>query len=228
MPRHHKILIIEDDTDLRELIAEKLTLQGEFIPTEAATAKRGLELLKADLPDLIILDLGLPDSYGLDLLKVIRDLGVKCPIVILTAETDEDVLVKGLDLGANDFVIKPFSFSVLFARIRSLIRHHTMSGEAIIIIGRYTIHPRKKLGIDGKGQRHIFTDKEVELLKHLHRASEKMVSSKELYKEVWGSTVPLNTHTLESHIYRLRQKIEPDRKVFVHLLTCDGGYKLIH
>jgi DNA-binding response OmpR family regulator len=228
MPWRHKILIIEDDTDLRELIAEKLLLYEEFIPIEAATAQRGLELLKADLPDLIILDLGLPDSHGLVVLKVIRDQGVKCPIVILTAETNEDVLVKGLDLGANDFVIKPFSFPVFLARIRSLIRHHTMSGEAIIIIGRYTIYPRKKYGIDDNGQRHLFTDKEVELLKNLHRASEKMVSSKELQKEVWGPLISFNTHTLESHIYRLRQKIEPNPKVFVHLITCDGGYKLIH
>lgn len=228
MPRQHKILIIEDDTVLRELIAEELVLQKEFIPIEAATAQRGLELLKADLPDLILLDLGLPDSYGLDLLKVIRDQGVKCPIVILTSETDEDVQVKCLDLGANDFVIQPFSFQVLFARIRSLIRHYNMSGEAIIMIGQYSINPRKKLGIDIKGQRYLFTDKEIELLKHLHRASEKMVSSQQLYKEVWGSTVPLNTHTLESHIYRLRQKIEPNPKVPVHLITCDGGYKLIH
>ena len=228
MPRHHKILIIEDDTDLRELIAEKLTLQGEFTPIEAATAKRGLESIKLDLPDLIILNLGLPDSYGLDLLKVIRDLGVKCPIVILTAETDEDVLVKGLDLGANDFVIKPFSFPVLFARIRAHICQYNMSSDGVIVIGEYTVHPRTKLGIDIKGQRYLFTEKEIELLKNLHRASEKMVSSKELYKEVWGSTVPLNTHTLESHIYRLRRKLEPHSKTFIHLITCDGGYKLIH
>ena len=228
MPWRHKILIIEDDTDLRELIAEKLLLYEEFIPIEAATAQRGLELLKADLPDLIILDLGLPDTYGLDLLKVIRDHGVKCPIVILTAETNENVLVKGLDLGANDFVIKPFSFPVLLARIRAHIRQHKMSGEAIIIIGRYTIHPRKKLAIDVNGQKYFFTDKEIELLKHLHRASEKMVSSEELHKEIWGASIPLNTHTLESHIYRLRQKIEANPKVPVHLITCDGGYKLIH
>ena len=228
MPRQHKILIIEDDTVLRELIAEELVLQKEFIPIEAATAQRGLEAIKLDLPDLILLGLGLPDSYGLDLLKLIRDQGVKCPIVILTSETDEDVQVKCLDLGANDFVIQPFSFQVLFARIRSLIRHYNMSGEAIIMIGQYSINPRKKLGIDIKGQRYLFTDKEIELLKHLHRASEKMVSSQQLYKEVWGSTVPLNTHTLESHIYRLRQKIELNPKVPVHLITCDGGYKLIH
>jgi DNA-binding response OmpR family regulator len=228
MPWRHKILIIEGDTGLRELIAAKLTLQEEFIPIEAATAQRGLELLKADLPDLILLDLGLPDSHGLVVLKVIRDQGVKCPIIIVAAETDEDICVQGLDLGANDFVIKPFSFPVLFARIRAHICQHSMSGDRVIVIGDYAIHPRTKLGIDIKGQRHLFTDKEIELLKHLHRASEQMVSSKELYKEVWGSTVPLNTHTLESHIYRLRQKIEPDRKVFVHLITCDGGYKLIH
>ena len=143
MPWRHKILIIEDDTDLREMIAEKLLLYEEFIPIEAASAQGGLEAIKLDLPDLIILDLGLPDTYGLDLLKVIRDHEVKCPIVILTAETNEDVLVKGLDLGANDFLIKPFSFPVLLARIRAHIRQHKMSGEAIIIIGRYTIHPRK-------------------------------------------------------------------------------------
>ena len=228
MLRHHKILIIEDDTDLRELIAEKLTLQGEFIPTEAATAKRGLELLKADLPDLIILDLGLPDSYGLDLLKVIRDLGVKCPIVILTAETDEVILVKGLEMGANDFIIKPFSFSVLVARIRTHIGQHEMSGEAVFVIGSNTIHPRKKLLVDVNGRKSLFTEKEIELLKYLHRANEKVVNANELYREVWGSSVVLNTHTLESHIYRLRRKLEPHSKTFIHLITCDGGYKLIH
>ena len=228
MPLRHKILIIEDDASLRDLIARKLILHEEFIPIEAATAQRGLELLKADLPDLIILDLGPPDSYGLDLLKVIRDQGVKCPIVILTAEPDEDILVKGLDLGANDFVIKPFSFPVLVARIRSLLRHYKMSSESIFVIGQYTIHLQKKLGIGLNRQKLFFTNKEIELLKHLHRASEKMVSSKELHKEIWGSLISFNTHTLESHIYRLRQKIEPNPKVFVHLITCDGGYKLIH
>lgn len=228
MPWRHKILIIEDDTDLRELLAERLMRQEEFFPIEAATGQRGLDLLKAELPDLIILDLSLPDIYGLDVLKVIRDQGVRSPVVILTAETDEVILVKCLEMGANDFIIKPFSFSVLLARIRIHIDQHQMSGEAVFVIGTNTIYLRKKFVIDINGRKSLFTEKEIELLKYLHRANEKVVNAKELYREIWGSSVELNTHTLESHVYRIRRKIEPNSKIFIHLITCDGGYKLIH
>ena len=228
MPRKYKILIIEDDSDLREIIAEELMLLEEFNAIEAGTAKRGLESVKSDLPDLIILDLSLPDEPGLDVLKTLREQGVKCPILILTAETDEGILVKGLEMGANDFIIKPFSFSVLVARIRTHIGQHEMSGEAVFVIGSNTIHPRKKLVVDVNGRKSLFTEKEIELLKYLHRANEKVVNANELYREVWGSSVVLNTHTLESHIYRLRRKLEPHSKTFIHLITCDGGYKLIH
>ena len=228
MPWRHKILIIEDDTDLRELLAERLMRQEEFFPIEAATAQRGLDLIRAELPDLIILDLGLPDIYGLDVLKVIRDQGVRSPVVILTAETDEVILVKCLEMGANDFIIKPFSFSVLLARIRIHIDQHQMSGEAVFVIGTNTIYPRKKFVVDINGRKSLFTEKEIELLKYLHRANEKVVNAKELYREIWGSSVELNTHTLESHVYRIRRKIEPNSKIFIHLITCDGGYKLIH
>jgi DNA-binding response OmpR family regulator len=228
MPRKYKILIIEDDTDLREIIAEELMLLEEFYAIETGTAKRGLESIKSDLPDLIILDLSLPDGHGLDVLKVIRDQGVTCPIVVLTAETDEVILVKGLEMGANDFVIKPFSFPVLLARIRTHIGQHEMSGEAVFVIGGNIIHPRKKLLVDVTGRKSLFTEKEIELLKYLYRANEKVVNANELYREVWGASIQLNTHTLESHIYRLRRKIEPNSKIFIHLITCDGGYKLIH
>ena len=228
MPWRHKILIIEGDTVLRELLVEQLARQEEFFPIEAATAQRGLDLLKAELPDLIILDLGLPDIYGLDVLKVIRDQGVRCPVVILTAETDEVILVKCLEMGANDFVIKPFSFPVLRARIRTHIHQHEMSGEAVFVIGRNTVDPRKKFVVDLNGRKSLFTEKEIELLKYLHRANEKVVNAKELYREVWGSSEVLNFHTLESHVYRIRRKIEPNSKIFIHLITCDGGYKLIH
>lgn len=228
MPRKYKILIIEDDTDLRKIIAEELMLLEEFNAIEVGTAKRGLESVKSDLPDLIILDLSLPDEPGLDVLKTLREQGVKCPVLILTAETDEGILVKGLEMGANEFIIKPFSFSVLVARIRTHIGQHEMSGEAVFVIGSNTIHPRKKLLVDVNGRKSLFTEKEIELLKYLHRANEKVVNANELYREVWGSSVVLNTHTLESHIYRLRRKLEPHSKTFIHLITCDGGYKLIH
>ena len=143
MPRKYKILIIEDDPDLREIVAEELILREEFIAIEAATAKRGLESIKLDLPDLVILDLSLPDEPGLDVLNTLREQGVKCPVLILTAETDEDILVKCLEMGAIDFIIKPFSFSVLLARIRTHIGQYEMSGEAVFVIGSNTIHPRK-------------------------------------------------------------------------------------
>jgi DNA-binding response OmpR family regulator len=155
-----------------------------------------------------------------------RKAGVKCPIMMLTGhDTDSDTIL-GLDSGANDYVTKPFKFPVLLARIRAQLRTHEQSEDAVFQLGPYTFKPAHKMLIDAKDKKVRLTDKETNILKYLYRAGEKAVSREELLAEVWGYNAGVTTHTLETHVYRLRQKIEPDPANARLLLTEQGGYRL--
>jgi DNA-binding response OmpR family regulator len=145
---------------------------------------------------------------------------------MLTAATGETDTISGLDAGANDYVTKPFRFAVLLARIRAQLRSHEQSEDAVFSIGPYEFRPAAKLLIDAKQKKVRLTEKETNILKYLYRAGEKPVSREELLAEVWGYNAGVTTHTLETHIYRLRQKIEPDAIGVKLLLTEAGGYRL--
>ena len=132
-----------------------------------------------------------------------------------------------LNSGANDYVAKPFRFAVLLARIRAQLRQHEQSEDAVFAIGRYTFKPASKLLLDEKGAKIRLTEKETSILKYLYRAGEKVVSREVLLHEVWGYNAGVTTHTLETHIYRLRQKIEKDPSSAELLVTESGGYKLV-
>ena len=223
-----KILLVDDDDTLRQSLAEQLQLHEEFATHGTGTAKDALETLKQEYFDVILLDVGLPDMDGREACRLMRRSGVKSPIIMLTAsDTDADTIL-GLDAGANDYVTKPFRLGVLLARLRAQLRQHEQSEDAVFSIGPYTFKPSSKLLTDESGQKKIrLTEKETAILKFLYRAGDKVVSRETLLGEVWGYNTGVTTHTLETHVYRLRQKIELDPSNAQILITEPGGYRLV-
>ena len=226
MANQRKILLVDDDDDLREALAEQLKLTQDFDVTEANSAVAALARTKENIYDLILLDVGLPDADGRELCRLIRKQGIKSPILMLTGhDTDADTIY-GLDAGANDYIAKPFKFPVLLARLRVQLRQHEQSEDAIFSLEHYTFRPAQKLLLDASSKKVRLTEKETSILKYLYRAGSKVVAREELLHEVWGYNAGVTTHTLETHIYRLRQKIEPDTSKAQILLTEPGGYRL--
>jgi DNA-binding response OmpR family regulator len=221
-----KILLVDDEDDLRGALADQLVLTEEFDVFEAETGAAGLEKAKAQPHDLVILDVGLPDMDGREVCRLMRKAGVRCPVVMLTGHTSDADTILGLDAGANDYVAKPFKFAVLLARIRAQLRTHEQSEDATFTIGPYSFRPSQKTLTDADGKKIRLTEKETNILKYLYRAGDKVVTRDVLLHEVWGYNAGVTTHTLETHIYRLRQKIEPDPALAALLVTEGGGYRL--
>lgn len=226
MAQTKTILIIDDDAELREALAEQLALHEEFTAVQAPTAAEGLRMGKEVRADLILLDVDLPDMDGREACRMLRKAGVSTPIIMLTGQTSDADTVLGLDAGANDYVTKPFRFAVLLARIRAHLRSHEQSEDAVFKVGPYEFRPAGKMLLDDKGKKIRLTDKETNILKYLYRAGATPVSREELLTEVWGYNAGVTTHTLETHIYRLRQKIEPEPGNARLLVTDSGGYRL--
>ncbi|WP_036260042.1 response regulator transcription factor [Methylocapsa aurea] len=222
-----KILIADDDDDLRAALAEQLALHEEFSAVHADSAQGAINVSRKETPDLIIMDVGLPDMDGREAVKRMREEGFKNPIIMLTGhDTDVDT-VQGLDAGANDYVTKPFRFAVLLARMRAHLRQHETNEEAVYKIGQYTFQPSAKHLIGETGGKLRLTEKETAILRFLYRAGQSVVTRDVLLREVWGYNSNVTTHTLETHIYRLRQKIERDPAKAQLLVTEAGGYKLV-
>ena len=222
-----KILLVDDDDDLREALGEQLVMTDDFDVFEADSGASAMERVKDSIFDLIILDVGLPDTDGRELCRRMRKQNVKCPILMLTGhDTDADTIL-GLDAGANDYVAKPFKFPVLLARIRAQLRQHEQSEDAVFQLGPYTFKPAMKMLITEDEKKIRLTEKEANILKFLYRATEGVVARDVLLHEVWGYNAGVTTHTLETHIYRLRQKIEPDPSNARLLVTESGGYRLV-
>lgn len=222
-----KILVVDDDDTLRESLVEQLSLYEEFELSQDDTAGKGIQRARNEAIDLVLMDVGLPDMDGREAVKLLRKGGFKAPVIMLTAQDSESDTVLGLEAGANDYVTKPFRFAVLLARIRAQLRQHEQSEDAVFTIGPYTFRPSAKLLVDDKGQKIRLTEKETAILKFLYRAGEKVITRDVLLHEVWGYNSGVTTHTLETHIYRLRQKIERDPSKAELLVTESGGYKLV-
>jgi DNA-binding response OmpR family regulator len=220
------ILIIDDDDDLRDDLRELLEQHSEFATVGAATGADGLRAAVERRPDLVLLDLDLPDRNGREVLRLLREAGVTAPVIMLTAADGEADTVMGLDAGASDYVTKPYRFSVLLARVRAQLRAHEQSEEVVFRVGPYEFHPAARVLVDPKNRKLRLTDKEANILKYLYRAGDKPVTREELLAEVWGYNAGVTTHTLETHVYRLRQKIEPDPGHARLLITEAGGYRL--
>ena len=226
MAQTKKILLIDDDVDLREALSELLIITEDFDVFEGGDGAEAFEKIKQQAYDMVVLDVGLPDIDGRELCRLIRKQGVKCPILMLTGhDTDSDTIL-GLNAGANDYITKPFKFPVLLARIRAQLRQHEQSEDAIFTLGPYTFKPAVKMLLTGDDKKIRLTEKETNILKFLYRATEGVVPRDTLLHEVWGYNAGVTTHTLETHIYRLRQKIEPDPSHASLLVTESGGYRL--
>jgi len=222
-----KILLVDDDDDLREALGEQLVMTEDFDVFEAATAAEAMTRVKDMIYDLIILDVGLPDTDGRELCRLMRKQGVRAPVLMLTGHDGDADTILGLDAGANDYVTKPFKFPVLLARIRAQLRQHEQSEDAIFQLGPYTFKPAMKMLITEEDRKVRLTEKETNILKFLYRSPEGVVPRDVLLHEVWGYNAGVTTHTLETHIYRLRQKIEPDPGNARLLVTESGGYRLV-
>jgi DNA-binding response OmpR family regulator len=222
-----RILVVDDDDVLRDSLVEQLSLYEEFDIAEDSTAAKGVARARAEPLDLVIMDVGLPDMDGREAVKLLRKGGFKAPVIMLTGQDSESDTILGLEAGANDYVTKPFRFAVLLARIRAQLRQHEQSEDAVFAIGRYTFRPSAKVLVDDKAQKIRLTEKETAILKFLYRAGEKVITRDVLLHEVWGYNSGVTTHTLETHIYRLRQKIERDPSKAELLVTEAGGYKLV-
>jgi len=227
-----RILLVDDDDDLRNELVEQFALYDEFDTVATATAGEGISAAKNATFDLILLDVDLPDMLGTEACQLMRNAGVAAPIVMLTGNDRDTDEILGLNSGANDYVTKPFRFAVLLARLRAHLRSFEQSEDAIYQIGPFEFKPAfKRLTpkeVDGKQPRDIrLTEKETNILKYLYRAGGKPVSREELLEEVWGYNSGVTTHTLETHVYRLRQKIEPEKGTATLLVTEPGGYRIV-
>ncbi len=221
------ILVVDDDTALRQSLAEQLERHGEFACRQCDTAAAALDLARHRRFDAVLLDIGLPDMDGREACRLMREAGINVPIVMLTAADSEADMVQGLDAGANDYVTKPFRLNVLLARLRAHLRQSEHSEDAVLTIGPYTFRPSAKLMTDASGRKKVrLTEKETAILKFLYRAG-RVIGRDTLLGEVWGYNAGVTTHTLETHVYRLRQKIERDPAHAEILVTEPGGYRLL-
>ncbi len=219
-----KILVIDDEPPIRKLLRMGLSTQGYEI-SEAPNGEKSLELL-AQKPDLIILDLGLPDMQGLELLRMIRARNERVPIVVLSSRGDEAGKVQALDLGADDYVTKPFGMDELLARMRTALRHQLQ------IHGERPIFRTGELSVDLVRRIVKVVDKEVklspkeyELLRVLVQHAGKVLTHKFLLNELWSSAT--DAQYLRVYVRQLRNKIEPNPARPQYILTETGiGYRL--
>jgi len=224
MTNSQTILLVENNAALRTSLSDQLDVHEEF---ETHTATTGAEALVAGQKrqfDLILLDMGLPDMDGRKVCRLMRRGGIEAPILLLT-EADT---VLGLDSGANDYIRKPFKLNDLLARVRLQLRQHERSADAVFAIGPYSFRPAaKSLTNDDAGNKVRLTEKEAAILKYLVRVGDRVIGRDVLLDKVWGYNSGVTTHTLETHVYRLRQKIERDPSNAELLVTEAGGYRLV-
>jgi DNA-binding response OmpR family regulator len=220
----HKILLVDDDVIFAETLQEQFRLHDELQVELAATAAEAREKIMSRRYDLVIMDVGLPDQDGRETCRALRNQDVSIPIIMLTGAASDADTILGLEAGANDYVTKPFKFGVLLARMRAHLRQYENMEQASLTLGPFIFQPALKLLETEAGEKVRLTEKETHILRYLYRAGGVAVPRQELLNEVWGYNDRVSTHTLETHIYRLRQKIEP---LAADLLQTEaGGYRL--
>jgi two-component system, OmpR family, KDP operon response regulator KdpE len=220
------ILVVDDEPAIRRLLRNTLSVQ-DFRVAEAATGKEALEAVRRDKPDLVILDLGLPDLDGMEIIRTVRATS-PVPIIVLTSRGDEKGKVTALDLGADDYVTKPFGVDELMARIRAALRHRLQEqGSAPVFrsneLSVDLVHRRVALG----GREVHLSPKEYDILRQFVLHAGKVLTHRHLLREVWGGADSVDVQALRVFIRQLRQKLEADPERPQHILTEPGvGYRL--
>jgi two-component system, OmpR family, KDP operon response regulator KdpE len=219
-----KVLVVDDEPPIRKLLRTGLGTQG-YQTLDAANAKAALDLM-SDKPDVVILDLGLPDMQGLDLLRQIRARREDVPIVVLSSRGDENAKVEALDLGADDYVTKPFGMEELLARIRTALRHqlHVQGERQVFTLGDLSVDlVRRIVKVGGKVVK--LSPREYDLLRVLVQHAGKVLTHKFLLNQLWA--IPIDAQYLRVYVRQLRHKIEPDPARPQYILTETGiGYRL--
>ncbi len=223
-----RLLLVDDDASARLVMSDSLTeLLGGSV-RHASSVASALDAAAAERFDAAILDVGLPDGDGRDLCATLRRRGHKMPILMLTGFAQEMDIVRGLDSGANDYVVKPFRAHEIAARLRAQLRQHDVSEHAEMRVGHQLFRPGDKtLSEPGHPRPIRLTEKEAAVLKYLYRADGHLVTREELLHHVWGYNAEAATHTVETHVYRLRRKVEPRADSPRILLHERGGYRLL-
>jgi len=225
-----RILIVDDSELLCETLSDHLSRTEHYSCVCETKPDSGLKMAQNSYFDMIILDVQSETLNTFEICRQLRDADIVAPIIVLTADISDGAMIEGLDAGATDCVTKPFKLGVLMARIRAHIRQFEHSEEAQLNIGPFFFNASTKtLSLqDNEDERPIhLTDKEAQIVKFLYLHSDRLISREELLGEVWGYNAGITTHTLETHVYRLRQKMEIDPSDAKILVTEPGGYRLI-
>jgi len=221
------LLLVDADVRFRDLLSRELASTGEFAAAAAANGATAMEWLGRTPFDAVLLDLDLPDIGGILLCRHIRQQCVSAPIVMLARGATDDMVIAGLDAGAIDVIAKPASPAVVRARLRAHLRPYERSADALLRVGRFQFRPSaKRLHDPGSGRAIALTGTEAGLLRYLHCAGRRTVPRQELMDKVLGYCAEVTSHTVETHIYRLRRKLETDPRRPELLLTDGGGYCL--
>jgi len=225
----HTILVIEDEPNLREVIKHNLELDGYRVKT-AATGSEGMSLALQDSFTLILLDLMLPEVPGLDILRKVRENGLRTPVIIISARGMDHEKVTGLELGADDYVTKPFGVTELAARIRAVLRRTNGIDDSTPEVNLFQFPGLtvdfKRFSVTSEGNEHQLSRYEAEILRMLIDHRGEVVTRGDLLSQVWGYVHLPTTRTVDNHIARLRKKVEvcPDEPV--HVVTVHGiGYR---
>ena len=226
MSEHGTILVIDDEEIMREILHELLVQEGYEVRL-ASSGSEGLDICRSVTFDAAIVDIMMPDMDGISVLDELKRLDEQLPVLMITAFASVENAIASMKRGAFDYITKPFKMAVLLARLRAQLRQHALSEDASFTLGPYTFQPAHKILTAADGQKVRLTEKETNILKFLLRAGAVIVPREKLLHEVWGYNAAVTTHTLETHIYRLRQKIEVDPSQACLLVTAAGGYKLV-
>lgn len=224
----HSILIIEDEPDLLRGLELNIKAEGFQVLT-ATRGDTGVKRALSDQPDLILLDIMLPGMSGLDVCRALRQKGFEAPIIMLTAKAEEVDRVVGLEIGADDYVTKPFGIRELLARIRVRLRRHARAGEKDSRLRFDDVEiDFQKCEVTKNGKRLELTGKEFDVLRFLAGRRGEIVTRDQLLDEVWGYENYPTTRTIDNHILRLRQKLEENPSDPRHILSVYGeGYKFV-
>jgi DNA-binding response OmpR family regulator len=219
-----RVLVVEDDEEIAQVLQRSLRMEGYEVKL-AGDGVRGLEEAHAFLPDLIVLDLGLPRLDGVDVAKRLREDGDEVPILMLTARDALESRVEGLDVGADDYLVKPFERQELLARMRALLRRRPPRGMAPLRVGDLMLNPDTHEV--SRGERKIeLTQREFELLEYLMRNERLVISRQKLLDEVWGYDPFSITNTIEVFVSNLRRKLEADGEPRLLHTVRGAGYVL--